>query len=71
MFKNRAAQLTFVKTPKNDTETITERRTLNDAEIKMIKDAAKGIALYAIVTVVTIKFADAICEIATNHALKN
>lgn len=71
MFKNRAAQISFVKTPKTDTTPTPERYRLNDAEIKLIKSTAKSLALTIVGMVVVIKVTDALCDIATNIAPKN
>jgi hypothetical protein len=70
MFKNRAAQVTFVKTPKSDTETTKTTRRYTDAEITMIKSAAKNVGVYLLGSAVALKFTSAICTIAINAAPK-
>lgn len=71
MFRNRAVQLTLAKTPKADTpEAPKAHRTLNDSEITVIKDTAKGVGVFLLLSAVTLKFSDAICEIAVNASPK-
>lgn len=67
MFKKRSLQVSVVKTPKTDTVVIQDKPRLNDSEINLIKSVAKGVGVYLLATAVTMRFSDAICEIAVNR----
>lgn len=73
MFKNRAAQVTFVKTPKASAEGTSSPKTprFTETEIKTFVEIGKGIAVTFIFGAIALKSTDAICQIAVNIAPKN
>lgn len=73
MFKNRAAQVTFVKTPKEPTvsNTTTGHWHIDFPQIsKIMQEQVRTVAVVAVAAAVVLKVTDTACEIAVNYAPK-
>lgn len=60
MFKNRAAQIKFVKT--SEPTNVDRRPLINEAEAKVLKSVGKAMAMYVVSSAVAIKITAAVCD---------
>jgi hypothetical protein len=73
MFKNRAMQVTMVKTPKDETvsDTTVGRLHIEREDITKLLTEMRNTALMGVGAVAALKVVTAACEIAVNYAPKN